>query len=155
MRIMRSWQLQNQQQQQCPLSWPAGAGNFCFNLLLPFLVIVCIMFSSHLVPDIYFRTLPTISYSITSSIWELVSQQMAWPCHHIQLWIIISLIFTATPILSWRTTVDTLSTSLSLHNLIIQGSTPCNFASSTTLHSQISQQYSKRIQLQSTTFLPK
>ena len=53
-----------------------------------------------------------------------------------RFWTIISSIFTATPILSWRTSVDTHSTSLTPHIILITwGSTPCNLASSATVGS--------------------
>ena len=66
-----------------PLSQLARVGNFCFNLLSPFLLIVrilslqAILHSSH---DFLFQTfflLPVISNFITSCICELMPQRMA------------------------------------------------------------------------------
>ena len=80
----------------------------------------------------FFR-FPVISSSITSRIWELMSWQMTWPHHYRWLWIITSSIFTTIPTLSHRTSVNTLSTSLTPHILIIQCCNPCNLASFSTV----------------------
>ena len=79
---------------------------------------------------------PIISRSITSRIWELMSWWMTWPYHRRWLWIIISSIFTTTPILLQGTLVYTLSTSLTPHIiLIIWYSTQRNLTSSATVSS--------------------
>ena len=143
----------------------AGVDNFCFNLLSPFLSIVRILSfalirsrhfsrsyassllksyrsksfftcSSHDFLGRPFFLFPVISSFMTSCIWELMSRRMTWPYHHRQLWIIISSIFTTTPTLSRRTSVDTLSTTLHII-LIIQSSTPRNLASSAIVSSHV------------------
>ena len=89
-----------------------------------------------------FFLFPGISTFIISRVWELMSPCMTWSYHRRRLWIISS-IFTTTPTLSWRTSVDTLSTSLTPHIVIIQCTTPCNLASSATVSPYVSQQYNK------------
>ena len=136
------------------LFWLAGVGNFC--LLLLFLSVIHILSSSQIIPNTSLCTLlmislvnpfsffPVSSTSITSHICEMMSPNTTWPCHHRQLWIIISSIFTTTLTLSQRTSIDTLSTSLTPHIiLIIWHSTQCNLISPTTVRSHISQQYNK------------
>ena len=101
--------------------------------------------SSHILDQPFFL-FQVISFSITLHIRELMSPCMTWPHHHRQVWIFISYynIFTATLTLSWRTLVDTQSTSLIPHIiLIIQHSTPCNHASSATVSSQVPKQHNK------------
>ena len=141
-----------------PLSWLVGVVNFCFNFLSPSLSIVRILSSpvisfqivlmhcSHdFLSRLFFR-FPVISSSITSSILELMSPLMTWPCHCRRLWIIISSIFTTTPTLSRKTSVDILSTSLTPYIiLIIRYSTPRKLASSTTISSHVSQKYNKTV----------
>ena len=74
---------------------------------------------SHLRNICLTKLLPTMtSTSITLCIWEPMSLRMTWPYHRRQLWIIISPIFKARPTLSWRTSVDTLSISLTLHIIL-------------------------------------
>ena len=77
------------------------------------------LFLSHIVPNAFFThsshdflgqpffLFPVISSSITSRIWELMSQRMTWPYHLRWLWIIIPSLFTTTPTLFRRTSVDT------------------------------------------------
>ena len=48
-----------------PLSWLAGVGNFCSNLVLPFLLIICILFSQAILFQILLYTFfPRIPWSI-------------------------------------------------------------------------------------------
>ena len=140
-----------------PLSWLARVGSLCFNLLLTFPSVVRILSSQ----VISFQTLcyapfprfpwssllPFPSYFKLHNLlyfWELISQKMTWPDHQKRLWIIKSWIFTATPTLSQRMSVNTLLTNLTPHIiLIIQRSTICNLTSSITVSSYVSQQYSK------------
>ena len=83
--------------------------------------------SSHDFFGQHFFLFQVISTYITSHIWELMSQHMTLPYHCKRLWIIRSSIFTATPILSQRSSVNTLSTSITPHIiLIIWNSNPCN-----------------------------
>ena len=149
-----------------PLS---NSSNICFNAIIltgqgwPGLAIFAIIYSCHFFQSYtssllkpyhsksFFRhssndflgqpsfLFPLISTSITSCIWELMSPCMTCPYHCRWLQIITSLIFTITPTLSWRTSVDTLSTSLTPHILIIRHSTPCNLTSSATVSSHVSQ----------------
>ena len=127
-----------------PLPQLGGVGNFYSNVLSPFPSIARIQFSpyssksfntpsSHNFLGQPFFLFPVISISITSHIWELMSPCMTWSYHQWRLWIITFWIFT-TPTLSQRTSFNTLSMSLTIRNiLIIQLSTPHNFASSTTV----------------------
>ena len=90
-----------------------------------------------------FFLFPMISSSITSYIWELMFPRMTWPYHRRRFWIIISSIFT-TPTLSWRTSVDTLSTSLIQHIiLIMRRCTPRNLTSSATVSYHVPHQDNK------------
>ena len=136
-----------------PLSRLAGVGNFCFNFLSSFSQLYAssllrpngsrsfFTLSSHDFLGPPFFLFPVISSFITSYIWELMSQWMTWPYHHRQLWIIISLIFATIPTLSWRTSVDIVSTSLTPDIiLIIQCSMPRKLALSATLSFYVSQQ---------------
>ena len=99
-----------------PSSQLAGFNNFCFNSLssqvLSFQILL--LHSSHNFLDWPLFLFPVISSSIISRNWELSSCK-TWPYHHRRLWIIISTIFTTIPTLSWRTSIDTLSTTLSHH----------------------------------------
>ena len=125
--------------------------NVCFN----FLLIICILSSQVISWQIplfaIFPQFPWSTFSLSSyfklhnlsGIWDLMSQQMTWPYHCRQFWIIIHLIFITTHTLSQRTTVDTLSTNLTPHILIIQISTPHNLALLAIVSSYISQQYIK------------
>ena len=135
-----------------PLTRLVGVSNFYSDSLSPFLSILRILSSQSMSFQILlyglfhdflgrpFFFFPIISTSITSRIWEFVSPRMTWPYHRRRLWIIISSIFTTTPTLSRRTSVDTLSTSLTPHIiLIIRGSTPRNHTSPATVSSHVSQ----------------
>ena len=114
-----------------PLSQLAGAGNFCFKSLPPFLLTACILsFQARSLQILlyalfhnfigqYFFLFPVISSSITLCIWELMFGQMTWPCHGRQFWIIISSIYSTTPNLSWRISVNTLSNSLTSPIILI------------------------------------
>ena len=100
---------------------------------------------SHLRNICLTKLLPTMtSTSITLCIWELMSLRMTWPYHQRQLWIILSPIFKARPTLSWRTSVDALSISLTLHIILsCNVPPPRSLASSKTGSSQVLQQYNK------------
>ena len=126
-----------------PLSQLAVVSNFCSNSLPPFLLIIRILSSEAILLQILLYTLftrfPWVTLHLFSSNFSLhnlmylgidvsthditIPPQMAFSYH-------ISSIFTAMPTLSRRTSVDTLSTSLTLHILIIQ----CYTAHATSLH---------------------
>ena len=129
-----------------PLSWLAGIaifGSFC-QLCASFLLngYFSRSFFMHSFCNFLgqlFFLFPVISSFIISCIWELMSWQMTQPYKHTRLWI-ICWICTATPTLSWRTLVNTLSTSLTPSIiLIMQHHTPCNFTSSATVITHLSQ----------------
>ena len=136
-----------------PLFCLVGAGNFRFISLLPFFSIVGILsvqaISSQILYTFFPRfpwwafIFPVISTSVISHIWELMSSRMTWPYHRRWFWTIISSIITTISTLLQRTSVGTLSTSLTPHVLIIQRSTPCNLALSRTIRFHVSQQYNK------------
>ena len=119
-----------------PLSRLAVVSNFHSNSLPPFLLIIRILSSEAILLQILLYTLfprfpwatlhlfPSNFSSVTLCIWELMSPRMTLSYHRRWLSVIISSIFTAMPTLSRRTSVDTLSTSLTPHILIIQCYTP-------------------------------
>ena len=130
-----------------PLSQLAGVSNFVLiwshhisgsyasSLLKSYLSRSLFMHSSHDFLGWPFFLFPVISSSITSHIWEFMSRRLTWPNRRRRLKILISSIF-ATPTLSRRTSVDTLSTSLSPHIiLVIRCSTLRNLPSSATVSS--------------------
>ena len=133
-----------------PLSRPAGVCKFCFNLLSPFLSIVGILSSQTI-------SLQVLLYAALFSrfLWSTLLYFPSYFKLHSLMYlgvdistddmiIIISLIFTTTATLSRRTSVDTLSTSLTPHNiLILRRSIPRSLASSATLSSHVPQQCSK------------
>ena len=133
-----------------PLSQLSGVRNFHFNLLSPFLLIVRILSSQAIFFQILLYALrqfpwsilfPFILTSITSYIWELMSLRITLSYHHRWLWIIILSIYTTTSTQSLRTSVNTLSTSLTPHIiLLILCSTLLNLTSSGTLSCHVSQQ---------------
>ena len=107
-----------------PLSRLARINNFYSNslfrsyasaLLKPYRSRSFLTLSSHDFLDWSFFLFPVISTSIISLIWELMSPRMTWPYHRRRLWITVSPIFTTTPTLSRRTSVDTLATRLTPH----------------------------------------
>ena len=132
----------------------AKVGNFHFDSLSPFLSIVCILSSQTILLQIFFYALfprfprsfflPFPSYFNFHTLTYL-GMDVSMHDHPRRFWTITSSIFTATPILSWRTLVDTHSTSLTPHIILITwGSTPCNLASSATVgSSHVSRQYHK------------
>ena len=129
-----------------PLFLQVGVANFWFNFSClyasPFLKPYCsrsfFMYCCNNFLGRPFFLFPIISSSITSSICKLMSWGMTRPYHHRQVWIIISLI--TTPTLSWRTSVNTLLTSLTPHLiLIIWCSIPVYLASSATVSFHFSQ----------------
>ena len=135
------------------LSWLAGVDTFCFNLVSPFFLIRCILSSQAILFQIFLYTFfpqfpwltlcPSYfkSHNLTYLGVDVSTDDMTIGR---QLWIIISSIFTTTPTLSQRTSVDTLSTTLILHIiLIIQCSAPSKLALYATVSSHVLQQYSK------------
>ena len=133
------------------LSRLAGTGNFGSSSLSPFLSIVLILPSQAVSFQIFlYAFFPDFPWSTL----------LTFPCyfkiHNLTyLWIsthyttadsfVISSIFTTTPTLSRRTSVETLSTSLTQYIiLIIQScSTTRNLTSSATVSFHVSYQYSK------------
>ena len=131
-----------------PVGW---VGSFCFNLLLPFLSILCILsfqaISFQILLYALFRRFPWLTLLLFPSYFKLhnltyvrvMSWWIIWPYHHKLIWIIISLIFIIIPTIYRSTSVDTLSASLTPHIIrIMRRSTPSNLVSSATVSPHVS-----------------
>ena len=114
-----------------PLPRLAGVGNFCLNLLSPFSrSCASSLFSSHIVPDLSLCIL-TISWVNPFSFSQFFQAPKAhifgsWCLNvlmtilHRRLWNNISSIFTTTPTIFRRTSLNTLSTSFTRHIKVFQ-----------------------------------
>ena len=136
------------------LSRLARVGSFCFNLLFPFLSIVPILYSnaksfwillyalfawfpwSNLFCTSYFKLCILTYLKVDVSTDDMTISLQT-------LLIIISLVFTVAPTLSWRTSVNSLAISLPTHIMIRWCSIPHILTSSATVRSCVSQQYNK------------
>ena len=137
-----------------PLSRLVGVGNFCFDMLSPFHSIVHILSSQAILFQIFLYALfPRFPWSTLLSFpWYFMLHDLTYlgadiSTNDMTIAPQMSLtygIFNHQTTLSQRTSVDTLSTSLTPHIiLIIRYSTPRILISSASVSSHVSQQYNK------------